>query len=137
MLKPISVKRFERGCFDRCDVLRVGKLYKSGTKEYRKEKMRILRNHVLTVMGGKCCKCGFSDYRALQIDHADGMGFAERKFRQTTGYSYLKKVEKSFKSRAGKYQLLCANCNWIKKHEENNVFGVSFITDSYGNYIKI
>src|SRR5438094_515100 len=38
-----------------------------------------LRDDFLLVFGGKCVRCGFSDKRALQIDHVNGDGYIERK----------------------------------------------------------
>lgn len=75
-----------------------------------------VRLKILELLGSKCRHCGFSDWRALQIDHVNGGG---RKERREGGYSslnpsaYLKKILKTPR----KYQLLCANCNSIKRHE--------------------
>lgn len=73
------------------------------------------RTDVLTILGGKCIKCGFSDPRALQIDHVDGNGCVERK----AGKGTLQLQAEIIKTKniTKKYQLLCANCNWIKRHE--------------------
>jgi len=59
-----------------------------------------------------CARCGFTDERALQIDHVNGCGYEERK-RCKSG-AYLRRV---LADTEGKYQILCANCNWIKKSE--------------------
>lgn len=70
---------------------------------------------------GFCCaKCGFKDVRALQIDHVNGDGYHDR---LTNGY---KGASISFFSRvladdSGAYQLLCANCNWMKRLEDGSV----------------
>ena len=69
-------------------------------------------------MGGKCVRCGFSDPRALQIDHINGGGSKERKERGFNG-NFHRHVLKSFINKENKYQLLCANCNWIKRVENN------------------
>jgi len=87
---------------------------------YREERIR-QRNTTLDAMGGKCSSCGFSDFRALQIDHVNGDGKNERK--NPTGRSYYEKVLQSFLKKEGKYQLLCANCNWIKRHENKEYCG--------------
>jgi hypothetical protein len=76
---------------------------------------RILRQNVLESIGkGKieCAKCGFNDVRAIQIDHINGGGVAHFKSSiSSTSYysSMLYELEK--------YQLLCANCNSIKRYE--------------------
>ena len=64
----------------------------------------------------KCARCNFSDQRALQIDHVNNDGCAERK---SLGFSryFLMLVIESFAKKEKKYQILCANCNWIKRIE--------------------
>jgi len=72
-------------------------------------------------LGGKCAKCGFDDYRALQIDHINGDGYKERKSKGV-GQKYIgncNTVKKVCKGELKNYQLLCANCNWIKRYENN------------------
>lgn len=75
---------------------------------------RRLRRQALQVLGNKCQRCGFSDYRALQIDHKNGGGVQE--LRSMAPTTYLKKV---IRLGAKKYQLLCANHNWIKRYQRN------------------
>jgi hypothetical protein len=73
---------------------------------------------VIVKLGAKCVKCGFSDLRALQIDHIAGGG-AQELLRGSTQNRrhYYKKVLESIAAKENKYQLLCANCNWIKRWE--------------------
>lgn len=86
------------------------------------------KNFLIDIMGGKCARCGFLDRRALQIDHVNGGGRLDRKELDSQipgGLSqsrYYKIVEKSFLEKENKYQILCANCNWIKR-VENREFG--------------
>ncbi len=61
-------------------------------------------------LGGKCVKCGFADERALQFDHIQAIG---RK--RPMGWAHYKHLGEAII--AGKIQLLCANCNQIKRHE--------------------
>jgi hypothetical protein len=79
---------------------------------------RQVRFELLEHLGGKCVHCGFSDWRALQVDHVNGGGRQEyHNGYSTNSVKYLKKVVAS----PGAYQLLCANCNWIKKYENNEI----------------
>lgn len=68
----------------------------------------------LLKLGNKCNKCGFTDIRALQIDHVFGNGKQEKKAIKNQWNKFYKEV---LKDNTGKYQCLCANCNWIKKSE--------------------
>lgn len=83
-------------------------------------KRRIQKRRLLLIklLGNKCVKCGFDDWRALQIDHIHGGGNKERKKRKHMD-SYYKSIIESVKRGEKKYQLLCANCNWIKKYENS------------------
>jgi len=84
---------------------------------------REVRSLVLAALGGKCVRCGFADPRALQIDHVNGDGRAERGApgaRRESTIAYYKRV--TLEAGNGRYQLLCANCNWIKR-DENKEYG--------------
>ena len=73
-----------------------------------------LREEIFKKHGNKCCKCGFNDKRALQIDHVNGGG--HREIGSMGRHEFYLKV---LNDDSGKYQLLCANCNWIKRIENN------------------
>ena len=73
------------------------------------------RQQALDFLGGKCATCGFSDWRALQIDHVNGGGTRESKGRAQSQLFHDVYVHKD------KYQLLCANCNSIKRIENNEL----------------
>jgi len=75
-----------------------------------------LRDQILEILGRKCAVCGFSDERALQVDHIYSDGNIYRK-KGGSHDQYLKQL-KSIKNNEGKLQLLCANCNWIKRVEK-------------------
>lgn len=84
-----------------------------------------LKEEVLTYYGsGKlaCIKCGFSDIRALSIDHLNGNGAKHRKEVASEGggsnfYAWLKKQD--FPEG---YQTLCMNCQWIKGSTNEEVY---------------
>ena len=76
------------------------------------------KREVFELLGNKCVRCGFSDPRALQIDHINGHGLRERK-QFKSFHSYLNHVIEQIKKGSKDYQLLCANCNWIKKSEND------------------
>ena len=92
---------------------------KECNKAYQVIQKRKVRLDALEALGGKCIKCGFSDWRALQIDHIDGMGKLER----GREYSIQVKIIKNPKESKKRYQLLCSNCNWIKRYEKNEAGG--------------
>lgn len=91
----------------------------------RQKEMRItLKMEVLAQYGQACVFCGFSDYRALQIDHILDNGAQERKslggqnFSGHRFYYWLKK-----RNWPKGYQTLCANCNIIKHTEKMSRIG--------------
>lgn len=73
----------------------------------------LIRLRAIEIMGGACVQCGFSDWRGLQIDHIYGGGTSHRK--KKTHHMLYREIRKT-----GTYeglQLLCANCNQIKRYE--------------------
>jgi hypothetical protein len=93
---------------------------------YHRDWRRQKRHAVIAHLGGRCVgeNCawvnedgsrGCTDWRCLQIDHIRGGGRQERIIytrSRGTGAYYTDVM----KDKTGKYQLLCANCNWIKKY---------------------
>lgn len=63
-----------------------------------------------------CKKCGFKDIRALSLDHIDGNGTKHRKeLNITAGTQFYRWVrDNDFPEM---FQVLCMNCQWIKRHE--------------------
>ena len=102
------------------------KAKKESNKRYRAKYRDVLlirnqafRKRTLFKLGDKCNKCSFSDWRALQVDHRDGGGSIEQK--EIGIYQIYLKI---LSGETNRYQLLCANCNWIKRYEqkEHNQF---------------
>lgn len=65
---------------------------------------------------------GCKDIRCLQIDHINGGGNAAWKrmgLADFQRYKYL--INLPIEELKKNYQLLCANCNWIKKYEKGEV----------------
>lgn len=95
---------------------------------YATQQRKKIKQEIFSFYGDKCGICGFSDPRALQIDHVNSDGFKERKHRGTkhSGQSsYLRKVLKT----PERYQLLCANCNWIKRDEKGETKKIKYNWD--------
>lgn len=89
-----------------------------GVRERNRLKLDVFKHY--SVDGIKCCKCGFDDIRALTIDHINNNGaeerrklFGHRMYAGTTFYRWLRKNDYPDNG----YQVLCFNCNWIKKTE--------------------
>lgn len=79
-----------------------------------------LKIKLFELLGGpKCVRCGFTDIRALQFDHINGDGNEERRhisaWKKYKTYLHTPNIKE-------KLQVLCANCNWIKR-EENKEYG--------------
>jgi len=102
-------------------------------KEYKrahdKEVRDAYRIKAIEIMGGKCVHCGYDDFRALQIDHIDGSGAEDRRKRPSRTLTRL--IAQGLEP-LGNYQLLCANCNWIKKLENKEVGRPKLGESKYG-----
>jgi len=95
--------------------------YRLKNKEkLRKDRFELVakrKKMVYDLLGHFCKRCGFEDERALQIDHVNGFGLKTRNPRTTNTKHYYLVVYQSVLKNENKYQILCANCNWIKRHE--------------------
>jgi len=75
------------------------------------------RSETVSFYGSKCVRCGFDDIRALHVDHINGGGGKIRK-EGRHGLFELWKITRDDPLMAREtFQLLCANCNSIKRHE--------------------
>jgi len=85
-------------------------------REYARDYHYKKRIEALKLFGSKCKRCGCDNQLVLQFDHIDGNGGGvQRKLRDITLYTWILKhpieARKTF-------QVLCANCNWIKRVEQ-------------------
>lgn len=96
---------------------------KSTRAEWQRNYNVRIREKIFALLGHECKKCGFDDKRALQIDHVKGGGIKEIKKVGRNGYYLF--VLRSIKLNPNKYQVLCANCNWIKRVENNETNTIS------------
>ena len=86
----------------------------------RRKQRKELREYIFNFFGNICNQCGFTNSKALCIDHVNGGGTKERKSTKNTkglDIGYYIKIKEGLDT--GKYQCLCANCNMIKKLERN------------------
>ena len=91
--------------------------------DYLMEQTDKIRAEIHRLLGGKCCNPFnrnhgdfLDDPRCLQVDHVNGNGYEER-HQFSSFYSYQKNILRKIKAGSKDYQLLCANCNWIKRWE--------------------
>ena len=84
----------------------------------RKRYQDLMRRASIAALGGKCIRCGFDDYRALQFDHVNSDGHLYRNARGSTS-TYKSIAEGNYGG--PEIQLLCSNCNWIKRCELGEV----------------
>jgi hypothetical protein len=82
------------------------------------------RSAALEKLGNRCIQCGFDDQRALQIDHIDGGGCKESRVKKEM-WLYKRIMDGHTQG----YQLLCANCNWIKRVDKKEVNRGKIILD--------
>lgn len=86
-------------------------------REYQYKIRQKVRQEAVAYYGGKCAKCGITDYRILQIDHIENNGYKHRKEIKTWQFPMWLKKNGYPKG----YQILCCNCNWLKRVEDNDI----------------
>ena len=108
--------------------------YDNTERALASNRINILRKQVVLKLGCRCANplClipgGCTDVRALQIDHVNNDGAAERKMlggelgpkggQRPLPQSKMAAIYAlALEDVDGRYQLLCANCNVIKEHE--------------------
>jgi hypothetical protein len=83
------------------------------SRRYHNQYNRALKLRVIKLLGGSCVRCGFADERALQLDHVDGGGCMDNRSVNIRG-----RLLRILRGEGPPIQLLCANCNWIKRFEQ-------------------
>jgi len=85
--------------------------------KYNREYEDKLRFAFYEKHGNKCAKCGYSENRdAFQIDHVNNDGAIER-----ANINYKQILKNALADTEGRYQLLCAICNHIKRVELSRI----------------
>jgi len=105
----------KRGTYQKHKV-RARKTSREYAKIYRLRAMRKIATAHNSFAALYCFRCGFSDIRALQIDHINGGGTKELDTISSGGL-YARILNLSEVEIRNAYQILCANCNMIKKEE--------------------
>ena len=81
--------------------------YRKQTRDAQQRK----RKRIFEIYGDVCSLCGFTDKRALTIDHVKKNGAEERKKLGERGV-YRRAIEKH---RPQEYRILCMNCQFIER----------------------
>jgi hypothetical protein len=83
---------------------------------YAKAWYESFRGRAINQLGGECAWCGLNDRRVLCFDHMNGDGFLDREHgRRKDPKTLFKEI---LAGKRDDIQLLCANCNMRKAHEE-------------------
>jgi hypothetical protein len=102
------------------------KIYKQNNLEQSRKSVRIdymnKKNQLYNILGGARCsnpKClvpgGCVDIRCLQFDHINGGGVKDAHEKGGHGKSIVYYYVAHPEEAKQKLQVLCANCNWIKR----------------------
>lgn len=96
--------------------LRWAKTHPEEAARLQREFQRKLRLKAIEKLGSKCTQCGESDIRCLQFDHINGGGTKEHL--ENNRNKFLRSI---INGERLDIQWLCANCNWKKKWNNNEV----------------
>lgn len=84
---------------------------KEKAQAYGRERFQRLRAEMVELLGAVCRQCGYSDQRALEIDHVVPV-------RHRSGGKEWHREMSNIRANPHQYQLLCANCHTIKSKGE-------------------
>lgn len=88
-------------------------------EHYRKqtrEAKNILREKLFELYGNECAICGFTDKRALTLDHINNNGNEER--RRIGERGVWRRARDNYLPE--EYRILCMNCQFIERHKNDN-----------------
>ena len=86
-------------------------------RKHESKKRAEVKKQIYDTLGRICAKCGMIDLRCLQIDHIHGNGYQARKNPTVQRNYYYNHVDRI----RADLQILCSNCNWIKRYENNEL----------------
>ncbi|KKN29274.1 hypothetical protein LCGC14_0845800 [marine sediment metagenome] len=87
---------------------------KKNKRRYREDQREVFYHYSNGTM--VCAHCGFDDIRALSIDHINGGGEKARRGHGKGGSEYRWLINNGFPPGI---QILCMNCQFIKRHTNN------------------
>ncbi len=90
-----------------------------GKSAYNRTYWQEKRAKVIELLGGKCAQCPWTDPRALQVDHIYGDGNKDKNAHNVGRLLEAVMFDITLPPESRKYQLLCANHNWIKRVEKS------------------
>jgi hypothetical protein len=80
-------------------------------RHYWRQRKVAQRQAILKMYGCECALCGFTDQRALTLDHINGDGGQER--RAKTEYQIYRDALETYQPE--KFRTLCMNCQFITR----------------------
>lgn len=97
---------------------RTGRGNPENKAQYARRRHMELRQELFLKLGQSCCvTCGYSDVRALAIDHKNGGGSKHRRS-VGSGTAYIRHLLSIPAAELqAEFQVLCANCNAVKRDE--------------------
>lgn len=90
------------------------KQYRKKNPNYHSDWGAAKRKELVDFLGGHCKHCSNSDIRVLQVDHVHGGGIQESKRYSHNRRQFNNDILNGVLPKEN-YQILCANCNWIKR----------------------
>ena len=120
--------RQQKFCSDACSIKYWVKTHPEERNRWMRQDREKLKSEVFELLGNKCANPYnlnhgdfLTDRRSFQIDHVKGGGTRQKLIsihRSKGRNGYLRMVRKDLLNGSKDYQLLCANCNQIKRIEQ-------------------
>jgi len=94
------------------------KNHESSMERQRVGRQRVKKEVLAHYSAGSlaCIQCGYSDIRALSIDHIGGGGSKHKRILGRAGTAFYRWLKEQHYPEG--YQVLCMNCQFVKRQEE-------------------
>jgi hypothetical protein len=125
--QKLLIRKQSKFCSDYCSCRYWYHNHKSRAAFFQRQAYQNIKSKIFNLLGNKCAnpyniRHGnfLEDKRCFQIDHIHGGGTRQIRLeaRKHGKYGYLRKILTDLENSSKEYQLLCANCNQIKRIEE-------------------
>jgi hypothetical protein len=100
------------------------KTFRDKHNTYIKDRYQKARKEIFELYNNECSNCHHKDIRVLQLDHKNRDKYGSRLNNRRIGLNLCRSILNGTYPKED-FQLLCANCNWLKRLVNNERYPVT------------